>query len=102
VSRAALNLFPASSESVPWYLKNAPRVTDEPAASPSSDDTTSLEDVLWRALRNVGEDGADVGELMRVTGMGRSTVYRYLAQLAQDGRTSQVEWGRWRSQPGRW
>jgi len=42
----------------------------------------------------VGEDGADVGELMRMTGMGRSTVYRYVAQLAEDGRAVQVEWGR--------
>jgi transposase len=59
--------------------------------------TTSLEDVLGKALRNVPEDGADVAELMRMTGMGRSTVYRYLAQFAEDGRAVQVEWGRWRA-----
>jgi hypothetical protein len=35
-SRAALNLGPANSESVPWYLKNVPRINDEPAGNPGS------------------------------------------------------------------
>jgi hypothetical protein len=34
---------------------------------------------------------------MRPTGMGRSTLYRYLAQLSEDGRAIQVGWGRWRA-----
>lgn len=34
---------------------------------------------------------------MRATGMGRSTVYRYLAQFAEDGRAVQAGWGRWRA-----
>jgi DNA-binding IclR family transcriptional regulator len=34
---------------------------------------------------------------MRMTGMGRSTIYRYLAQLAEEGRAVQAEWGRWRA-----
>jgi S-DNA-T family DNA segregation ATPase FtsK/SpoIIIE len=97
VSRAALGLGRASGEPVPWYLKNAPRVADEPAGNPRSDDTTSLADVLWGALCDVPEGGADVGELMRMTGMGRSTIYRYLAQLAEEGRAAQAEWGRWRA-----
>jgi DNA-binding IclR family transcriptional regulator len=38
---------------------------------------------------------------MRATGMHRSTVYKYLAQLAEQGRAVQVGWGRWRaSDPG--
>ena len=56
-----------------------------------------LEDALWDALCDVPEDGADVAELMRMTGMRRSTVYKYLAQLAEQGRAVQVGWGRWRA-----
>ena len=41
--------------------------------------------MLWVALCSAPDDGADVAELMRETGMGRSTLYRYLAQLAEAG-----------------
>ena len=34
VSRATLDAGPAVTEPVPWYLKNAPRVPDEPAGTP--------------------------------------------------------------------
>jgi DNA-binding IclR family transcriptional regulator len=51
--------------------------------------------VLWVALCDAPEDGADVSELMRATGLARSTVYKYLAQLAEQGRAVQVGWGRW-------
>ena len=97
VSRVALNLGPTSAEPAPWYLKNAPRVPDEPEDAPSTSDNSSLEDVLWDALRDAPEDGADVAELMRMTGMRRSTVYKYLSQLAERGRAVQVGWGRWRA-----
>ena len=53
--------------------------------------------MLWDALCDAPEDGADVAELMRMTGMRRSTVYKYLAQLAEQGRAVQVGWGRWRA-----
>ena len=96
VSRTALN-GPAPAEPVPWYLKNAPRAADEPQDAPSSDASSSLDDALWEALCDVPEDGADVAELMRMTGMRRSTVYKYLAQLAEQGRAVQVGWGRWRA-----
>jgi S-DNA-T family DNA segregation ATPase FtsK/SpoIIIE len=97
VSRAALNLGPANSEPVPWYLKNAPHVADDSGDSPGSDDTNSLEDLLWDALRDAPEGGADVAGLMRLTGMRRSTVYKYLALLADQGRAVQVGWGHWRA-----
>ena len=29
--------------------------------------------------------------------MGRSTIYRYLGQLADEGRAAQTGWGRWRA-----
>ena len=87
VSRGALDLGPAVAEPVPWYLTERPSATlASPTDTPDSHDTTTLEDVLWVALCDAPDDGADVAELMRATGMGRSTLYRYLAQLAEQGR----------------
>jgi S-DNA-T family DNA segregation ATPase FtsK/SpoIIIE len=101
VSRTALDRGPAAAEPVPWYLKNAPRVADEPEDSPDSPGSSSLEDVLWEALCDVPEDGADVAELMRMTGLGRSAVYKYLALLAGQGRAVKAGWGHWRAaEPG--
>jgi hypothetical protein len=97
VSRAALDVAPTHPEPVPWYLKNAPRVPGEPADSPEAEDISSVEVILWDALRSVPDDGADVAELMRLTGLGRSTIYRYLSQFAEQARVIQVTWGRWRA-----
>jgi S-DNA-T family DNA segregation ATPase FtsK/SpoIIIE len=97
VSRGALDCGPTSAEPVPWYLKNAPRLPDEPGDTPGSDDSRSLEDVLWDALCDAPEDGADVAQLMRMTGLGRSAVYKYLALLASQGRAVKAGWGRWRA-----
>jgi IclR helix-turn-helix domain len=101
VSRSALDLGPAVAEPVPWYLVNRHSDASEPACTPEGKDITSLDDALWVALCSAPDEGADVAELMRETGMGRSTLYRYLAQLAEEGRATQVSWGRWRaSRPG--
>jgi S-DNA-T family DNA segregation ATPase FtsK/SpoIIIE len=97
VSHAALNSGPASVEPVPWYLVSAPRVPDEPKDAPGGNDGSSLADVLWDALRSAPEDGADVAELMRLTGLGRTAVYKYLALLAEQERAVRVGWGRWRA-----
>jgi len=97
VSRSALDLGPATTEPAPWYLKNSPHVPDGPDNAPSSNYHSSPEALLWDALRDVPEDGADVAELMRATGLRRSTVYKYLSQLAEQGRAVQVGWGRWRA-----
>jgi FtsK/SpoIIIE family len=97
VSRGRLDEGPAGVEPVPWYLKNAPRVADEPGDAPGTADRSSLEDVLWDALCDVPEDGADVAELMRMTGLGRTAVYKYLALLAGQGRAVKAGWGRWRA-----
>lgn len=77
--------------------KNAARVADEPEDAPGSDDSSPLEEVLWEALCDVPEDGADVAEFMRMTGLGRTSVYKYLALLAGQGRAVRVGWGRWRA-----
>ena len=39
-----------------------------------------------------------MGELIRVTGMSRPTLYRRLAHHAKAGRAVQVSRGRWRAQ----
>ena len=69
----------------------------EPGDTPADCDTTTPEGALWAALCAAPEEGADIADLMRASGMGRSTLYRYLAQLAQAGRAIQVGWGRWRA-----
>jgi S-DNA-T family DNA segregation ATPase FtsK/SpoIIIE len=97
VSRGTPDPGPAPVEPVLWYLKNAPRVPDEPGDSQGSHDSSSLEEVLWGALCDAPEDGADVAELMRVTGLGRTAVYKYLALLAEQGRAVKAGWGRWRA-----
>jgi hypothetical protein len=96
VSRAALE-YDAPAEPGPWYLRNPHRDVGEPDDTPADSGTTSPEGALWAALCAAPEDGADIGDLMRASGMGRSTLYRYLAQLAQAGRALQVGWGRWRA-----
>jgi hypothetical protein len=56
----------------------------------------SPEDILWRALCTAPEEGLEIGDLMRITGMSRSPLYRYLQNLAGEGRAYQVSRGRWR------
>jgi S-DNA-T family DNA segregation ATPase FtsK/SpoIIIE len=89
---------------VPWYFTNphgnsgdAQGDPDEPAAGPDEYDTTRPEDALWLALCSAPDEGADIAELMRLSGMTRPTLYRHLAQLARAGRAIQVSRGRWRA-----
>jgi S-DNA-T family DNA segregation ATPase FtsK/SpoIIIE len=58
---------------------------------------TSADDALWLALCIAPEEGTEIGELMRATGMSRPTLYRYLSQHAKAGRAVQVSRGRWRA-----
>ena len=101
VSRAARNLGPAPDKPVPWHRTDrrgdAHSDPDEPGGTSDGNNTTTLEGALWGALCSAPEGGADIADLMRATGMGRSTLYRYLAQLAEDGRAMQTGWGRWRA-----
>jgi S-DNA-T family DNA segregation ATPase FtsK/SpoIIIE len=90
VSRGALNLGPAVVGPVPWYLIDRRRDADEHDGTPDGYDATTLEGALWIALRAAPEEGADIAELMRATGMGRSTLYRHLAQLAMSNCLSQL------------
>jgi DNA-binding transcriptional ArsR family regulator len=65
--------------------------------SGTSDQTFTAEDTLWLALSMAPNDGAEIGELTRLTGMSRPTLYRHLAQLAKSGRVVQVTRGHWRA-----
>jgi hypothetical protein len=57
----------------------------------------SPEEALWRALLSAPEDGRGFGELMRITGMSKTTLFRRLRDLADNGRAYQVSHGRWRA-----
>ena len=59
---------------------------------------SSTENALWLALCLAPDTGADLAELIRVTGMSRPTVYRHLHEHAVAGRVVQVSRGRWRAQ----
>jgi hypothetical protein len=58
------------------------------------------EETLWAALRDAPEEGWEIGELMSLTGMTRTTLYRYLRDLVGAGRAHQVSRGRWRATGG--
>jgi S-DNA-T family DNA segregation ATPase FtsK/SpoIIIE len=72
----------------------------DPAPSGADSDTTepTADDALWVALCLAPDEGTDVAELLRVTGMSRPTLYRRLADHAKAGRATQVSRGRWRAQ----
>jgi DNA segregation ATPase FtsK/SpoIIIE-like protein len=68
-----------------------------PDADPGGTEPTA-DDALWLALCLAPDEGTDVAELLRVTGMSRPTLYRRLADHAKAGRATQVSRGRWRAQ----
>ena len=74
---------------VPWYRTARP--------APEPEEVNPYEAALLAALGAAPEGGSDLADLMRITGMGRSTIYRYLGQLADEGRAAQTGWGRWRA-----
>ena len=59
----------------------------------------SPEEALLAALRTAPEEGWEIGELISLTGMTRTTLYRYMRDLVTDGRAYQVSRGRWRARP---
>jgi DNA segregation ATPase FtsK/SpoIIIE-like protein len=98
MSRGVLSLGPVTTEPVPWYLINNPQSdTDEPEDTSDDYDTTTSEGALWLALCTAPEEGADIAELMRGSGMSRPTLYRHLAVHSREGRAIQVSRGRWRA-----
>jgi hypothetical protein len=96
LSRAAIaGLAP---EPDAWYdTGDAQDDAGEPAATPDDPDTTTPEGALWLALCTAPDEGADIAELMRLSGMSRATLYRHLSQHARAGRAIQASRGRWRA-----
>jgi IclR helix-turn-helix domain len=58
---------------------------------------TMADQALWLALCRAPIEGIGVGDLISVTGMTRSTIYRHLRGLARRGHVVQVSRGRWRA-----
>jgi DNA segregation ATPase FtsK/SpoIIIE, S-DNA-T family len=52
---------------------------------------------LWAALSEARANGIPAAELLRVTGMSRTTLYRRLRALAKAGRAVQTVYGSWRA-----
>ena len=75
----------------------SPPSVSRPEPDPGKE-TANADDELWLALCLAPDEGTDVGELIRVTGMSRPTLYRRLAEHAKAGRAIQVSRGRWRAQ----
>ena len=72
--------------------------TSSPGANqPSGKQPTTAEQTLWMALSMAPDEGIGVGDLMRITGMTRPTIYRHLREYVRTGRVVQVSRGRWRA-----
>jgi hypothetical protein len=81
----------------------APAVVPEPGgpgdsnrADPPGGERQAAEDALWLALGRAPQDGYEIAELIRLTGMTRATLYRRLREHARHGHAIQVSRGRWR------
>jgi S-DNA-T family DNA segregation ATPase FtsK/SpoIIIE len=94
VSRGAIQ--PASHQGTGWDESRAD-VNEQHQEEPPGSGIADAAETLWFALCVAPAEGTGIGELMRITGMSRPTLYRYLAQLAQVGHAEQVGWGRWRA-----
>jgi hypothetical protein len=97
ISRQAL--YPdAPAEPAAWHDPGNTQIhPDEPADVRDSDDSTTTRDALWLAPVLAPDEGADIAQLMRASGMPRPTLYRHLAPLGRDGHVIQVSRGRWRA-----
>jgi FtsK/SpoIIIE family len=67
------------------------------AHEPPGRQPTTAEQTLWTALCTAPDEGIAVGDLMRVTGMTRPTIYRHLREYVKTGRVRQVSRGLWRA-----
>lgn len=68
----------------------------KPATGPQ-DAADGPQGALWAALRHAGPQGVSVGELVKITGKGRTWVYEHLRELAAAGRAVQTIRGHWRA-----
>jgi S-DNA-T family DNA segregation ATPase FtsK/SpoIIIE len=105
VSRRAIDSAAPAPATEPGDTRRTPGDSEEigpdersrPGGAPQPEEP-GIENALWLALCMAPDAGADVGQLMRVTGMSRPTVYRHLHEHVRAGRVIQVSRGRWRAQ----
>ena len=70
---------------------------DDSGSPEDAGKSATAEDALWLALCVAPEEGTEIGELMRMTGMKRTKLYRHLREHAEAGRAVQVSRGHWRA-----
>jgi FtsK/SpoIIIE family len=93
ISRHALTAAPGT----PALIPEQDQAGDSNHADPPADERDTAENALWLALRTAPEAGCEIAELIRLTGMTRSTLYRRLRGHARQGHAIQVSRGRWRA-----
>jgi transcriptional regulator of acetoin/glycerol metabolism len=81
-----------STEYAATHEYHADDADDSTAEVPATPEST-----LWLALCAAPDEGWEIGELMRFTGMARATLYRHLREFAQQGHACQVSRGHWRA-----
>ena len=67
------------------------------AGQSATAESTTAEDTLWIALCMAPDEGTEIGDLMRMTGMTKPTIYRHLREHVKAGHVVQVSRGRWRA-----
>ena len=88
----------AAANARPDQEENSADDGDSPEVNePSAGQPTMAEQALWMALCMAPDEGTGVGDLMRATGMTRSTIYRHLREYVRTGHVVQVSRGRWRA-----
>ena len=81
-------------DSADW--PDAPSADGGPAGSPDTADARETAGhARWLALCRARDDGADVTDLMRMTGRTRTRLYRHRRQYAGAGRAIGVSGGHW-------
>ncbi len=67
------------------------------AGQSASAESATPGDTLWIALCMAADEGTEIGDLMRMTGMTKPTIYRHLREHVKAGHVIQVSRGRWRA-----
>ena len=88
----------AASNPRPIGEGNSARDSGSPDAGQSaSAESATPGDTLWIALCMAADEGTEIGDLMRMTGMTKPTIYRHLREHVKAGHVIQVSRGRWRA-----
>jgi len=91
-----------ASRELAWPGPEAPWTSPEPPQDADHGSATAQvqpgpDAALWAALRAAGSDGIPAAELLRLTGMSKTTLYRRLRALADASLVVQTIHGSWRA-----